>query len=178
MVLPTELPSAATCLGAPILLSFAFLLAVALAFARDQAQQQQTRQTNERVATLAGLDSMSQVAFRDYILALLTKRGYAVQSLEADPDTEPAPLTLLLAQTPQGPRLVLTLRYNKAISAATVRLVEQRKAALSCTSAMIITSGYFRADARQLAARLGCVLVDRDELVSWILEAHPEWKAE
>ncbi len=178
MNLASDVPTAAAlCLGLPILVGVVFVFAAGFAFARDQAQQQHTRQINEDVARRVRLDAMSQTAFRDYVCSLLVRRGYAARVVEIDPDAEPVPLMLLIVETPQARRLALTLRYARAVSPATLRLLEQRKAAFGCAATMVITSGSFREDARQLAGQLGCELVDRVALVAWILEAHPEWRA-
>ncbi|MCX7939136.1 MAG: restriction endonuclease [Thermoflexales bacterium] len=163
------------CVGLPILGLFVFVSAALWAFVQDQVRARQ--RADETSALLAHhlAEARSQAEFRARIAAILEQRGFAAH-VPRPPSGAEDWQTDLIAVDASGKRwFVFALRHNGAISAATISVAEARRQLYQCTACMLITNGRFQAAARQRAAQLGCVLVDREQLAEWLrtLSASP-----
>lgn len=126
-----------------------------------------TRQgRHARAIRLSNIDEMPGAAFEEYLAAVLTFRGYAVVGTSATGDLG----VDLVAQLSGESIAVQVKRSAKPVSRRAVSDSVAGMSHYSCTSAMVITNGYFTAGARTLAESTNCTLVDRDELANWILE--------
>lgn len=119
-----------------------------------------------RAIRLSNIDEMSGAAFEEYLAAVLTFRGYAVVGTAATGDLG----VDLVAQLSGESIAIQVKRSAKPVSRRAVSDAVAGMSHYSCTSAMVITNGYFTAGAHTLADSTNCCLVDRGELSNWILE--------
>jgi restriction system protein len=118
-----------------------------------------------RAIRLSEIDGMPGVEFEEYLAGLLTDRGYAVTSTPATGDLG----VDLIATDEAGSTAIQVKRTAGTVSRRAVSDAVAGVAHYGCAGAMVITNGYFTKGAVELAASTKCVLVDRDELSSWIL---------
>ena len=161
---------AALCLGIPILLLFAFLGYVALAFVKDQADAQRRQADLDQVMRDLRIDQMSQPAFRWLAARLMEQQGYLVSWPEFDSDGPNQDLGTDFIATKDGKRYaVFAIRYSqKPISPGTIRRAMANRARYGCDVAMVVTNGVLGDAARRLAQASGCAWVDRAGLSDWI----------
>jgi HJR/Mrr/RecB family endonuclease len=171
MTLEPTATSAALCLGIPILLLFAFLVYVALAFMKDQADARRQRAELDQVMTDLRVDQMSQTAFRWLVARLMEQQGYVVSWPEFDPDGPNQDLGTDFIATKDGKRYaVFAIRYaQKPISPGAIRWAMANRARYGCDAAMIVTNGVLGDAARRLAQSSGCAWIDRAGLGGWIM---------
>lgn len=123
-----------------------------------------------RAIRLSNIDGMPGTDFEEYLSAVLTRRGYAVTGTSATGDLGVDLVASLGTES-------VAIQVKRSARPVSRRAVSDAVAGMnhySCTSAMVITNGYFTAGARNLAESTACALVDRDELSGWILEFQKE----
>jgi HJR/Mrr/RecB family endonuclease len=165
---------ATLCLSVPILLLFAFLGYVALAFLKDQTEERQKRErVNEALGSL-GVDRMRQGEFRRFAAALLQQQGYQarIPAVDAGDQTgaERDLGTDLIASKDGRLYAVFAIRYDKPLSPGTISRAIENRSRYACDVAMVITNATFRSDARRMAEAMGCALVERETLAKWIAQ--------
>jgi len=165
---PTD--PAALCLGAPILLLFAFLVYVALAFVKDQGDAQRRRADLDQTMAELRVDQMSQPAFRWLVARLMEQQGYQVTWLTFDPDGPEPDLGTDFVVSKDGKRYaVLAIRYSqRPLSPGTIRRALANRAHYGCDAAMVVTNGTLSGEARRLAQASGCAVIERPTLGVWI----------
>lgn len=150
-------------LGIPIWLTYLLLLplfvaALAAYFARQRLKL--------RAIQIANIDSMTGIEFERYLQKLLAAKGYHVTMTQARGD-----FGVDLVASRKGTKIAIQVKRHRtpisrrAISDAVAGTLHYR-----CNEAMVITNSYFTPGAITLGRSTGCMLVDRDTLVKWIVE--------
>ena len=119
-----------------------------------------------RAIQIANIDSMTGVDFERYLQKLLTAQGYSVNITRATGDFG----VDLVAARSNDKIAIQVKRYSGKISRHAISDAVAGMQHYRCTKAMVITNNYFTAGAVTLACSTGCLLVDRDTLVKWIVE--------
>jgi len=166
--MPVDYNPAMLCVGLPILGLFVFVSAAAWAFVQDQGRAR--RQADETSLLLAQhlASARSQSEFRTRIAEVLRQRGFEVHIPRSPAEAEDWH-TDLIAIAPDGVRwFVFALRYEGALAPPTISIAASRCQQHHCAQCMVITNGRFQAAARVRAAQLGCALVDREALATWL----------
>jgi len=166
---------AALCLGLPILLLFAFLGYVALAFVKDQGDARQQQATLDQVMADLRVDQMSQTAFRWLVAQLLEQQGYSITWPAFEAEGPNCDLGTDFIALREGKRYaVCAIRYSqKPLSPGTIRRALANQTRYGCDAAMVVTNGLLSSEARRLAQASGCAAVERPALGAWIATGQP-----
>ncbi len=158
----------ALCLGLPILLLFAFLGYTALRFGRQSRTNRASDSRITRAIEGSGVNSMTQMDFRVYVMRLLTQQGYTTDLPRIVAGADDIG-TDLVATKDDKRYSVYVLRYAKVLSPRAVTEANYNKGKYECDAAMVITNGTLREDALKLAQETNCVVINRAGLADWIL---------
>jgi len=113
------------------------------------------------------VDLMRGTTFEDYLATKLKAKGYTVQQTPASGDYG-ADLILTAAN---GIKIaVQAKRYSDKVGIKAVQEISSAKNYYGVDECWVITNNYFTAPAINLADSNDVKLIDRDELVEWMLE--------
>ena len=131
----------------------------------------QNKMRNERLrkSGIDDIDSMDGIQFEYYLKELYLSRGFGVEVTSASGDYG---ADLLL--TKAGKRIVVQAkRYTKDVGIKAVQEVIGAKSYYKADEAWVVSNSYFTKAARELAYKGNVLLVDRDELIDFILVFNP-----
>lgn len=112
------------------------------------------------------VDSMSGTTFEDYLATILKAKGYRVQQTPASGDYG---ADLILSAN--GIKIAVQVkRYSDKVGIKAVQEISSAKNYYGVDECWVITNNYFTAPAIKLADSNEVKLIDRDQLVNWILE--------
>ncbi|MFP7298935.1 restriction endonuclease [Neobacillus niacini] len=126
------------------------------------------KRANERLrnSRIEEIDSMDGIQFEYYLKELYLSRGYGVEVTNASGDYG---ADLVLKK--EGRKIVAQAkRYSKDVGIKAVQEVIGAKSYYKADEAWVVTNSYFTKAARELAQTGNVRLVDRDELIDFILE--------
>jgi restriction system protein len=115
---------------------------------------------------LSNIDNFNRTEFEDYIIRLLTHRGFKVETtgnsvyLGVD----------FIAQKNDLKYAVQIKQQTSPVPRLLVSDIDREKHRYDCNRVMLVTNSYFSEDAIELAKSTGCELVDRDALAKWVLD--------
>jgi len=136
------------------------VMMVMASYKRKQAKE---RLRNSRIEEI---DSMDGIQFEYYLKELYLSRGYGVEVTSASGDYG---ADLVLKK--DGEKIVAQAkRYSKDVGIKAVQEVIGAKSYYRADGAWVVTNSYFTKAARELAQTGNIRLVDRDELIDFILE--------
>lgn len=141
------------------LLVVAFILALKVYIQRQRINRL-------RASNIYEIDRMEPLEFEQYIKLLLEKRGYKQVRLTGYYDLG----IDVIARKGEDAWGIQVKHYKGHVGLDSVR---QAVAALNhygCNRAMVITNSYFTKNARTIADSVNCLLLDRDALVTMILQ--------
>ncbi len=166
------------CLGLPILLLFAFLGYTAIAFGRRTRNDRTSDSRITRAIEGSGVNGMTQMDFRTYVMRLLAQQGYTTDLPRIVAGADDIGTDLIATAIKDGKRYsVYALRYAKALSPRAVTEANYNMGKYECDAAMVVTNGTLRGDALKLAQETNCVVIDRAELANWIMAHQPQTEA-
>jgi restriction system protein len=111
------------------------------------------------------IDVMDGIQFEHYLKELYLSRGYSAEVTSASGDYG---ADLLLKK--DGKKIVVQAkRYAKDVGIKAVQEVMGAKSYYQAEQAWVVSNSYFTKAARELAAKGNVLLVDRDELIDYIL---------
>lgn len=119
-----------------------------------------------RALDIAAIDTMDPLEFERYVAKLLQHRGFTQVRLTEKYDYG----VDILAHKDGITWGVQVKRYSGLVKAEAVRQVFTALVRYKCDRAMVITNSTYSRPARELAADNNCVLIERDELASWIVD--------
>lgn len=127
-----------------------------------------TKRSQERLkaTTILDADSMSGVAFEQYVGALLKHKGFKIEFTPASGDYG----VDIVAEKGNEKYAVQIKRYTHAVGRAAISDAVAGMNFYRCNKAMVVTNNFFTPAAKTLAQATQCVLIDRDTLISWIVE--------
>lgn len=148
-------------LSALILLSVIWIVRSALTKHKAEVEKKY------RAIQISGIDTMSGIEFEYYLQRLLTHRGYQVQVTKGSGD-----LGVDLIATGNNQKYAIQAkRYeNTKVSRHAISDAVAGMNHYGCNKAMVITNSYFTPDAIKLAQSTGCILINRNTLINWIIE--------
>ena len=112
------------------------------------------------------VDSMNGRAFEDYLAIILKAKGYNVQQTQASGDYG---ADLILSAN--GIKIaVQAKRYSKNVGIKAVQEISSAKNYYGVNECWVITNNYFTAPAINLATSNDVKLIDRDQLVDWMMK--------
>lgn len=118
-----------------------------------------------RKSGIKDIDLMDGIQFEYYLKELYLSRGYAVEVTRASGDYG---ADLLLKK--DGKKIVVQAkRYSKDVGIKAVQEVMGAKSYYKAEEAWVVSNSYFTKAARELARNGNVILVNRDELIDYIL---------
>ncbi|SDM87101.1 restriction endonuclease [Bacillus sp. OK048] len=122
-----------------------------------------------RNSGIEDIDKMDGILFEHYLKELYQSRGYAAEVTSASGDYG---ADLLLKK--DGRKIVVQAkRYAKDVGIKAVQEVLGAKSYYKAEEAWVVSNSYFTKAARELAAKGQVMLVNRDELIDYILLLNP-----
>lgn len=119
------------------------------------------------------VDSMNGRAFEDYLAVMLKSKGYNVQQTQASGDYG---VDLILSA--DGIKIaVQAKRYSKKVGIKAVQEISSAKNYYDVDECWVITNNYFTAPAINLAISNDVKLIDRDQLVDWMVKEKIQHKS-
>lgn len=110
------------------------------------------------------IDAMTGLEFERCVADLLRSRGYENIRL-----TEQYDLGVDIIADKDDTRWGIQVkRYNGLVGADAVRQVVSALRSYQCDMAMVVTNSVYSRPAEQLARDNNCVLIDRNEVITWI----------
>lgn len=112
------------------------------------------------------VDEMSGITFENYLKSLLKMQGFAVQMTPAAGDYG-ADLIL----TKNNEKIVVQAkRYKKKVGVRAVQEIVSAKGHYQASACWVITNNYYTQQAVNLAKSNQVRLIDRDELITWMIQ--------
>jgi len=119
-----------------------------------------------RSLQLADIDYMEGFEFEEYICNLLRFKGFEVEHTRGSGD-----FGVDIVASKEGFRYAVQVkRRNSPVSRRAISDAVGGMAKYDCNVAMVITNNYFTEGAKELAKANKCILIDRNELASWIYD--------
>lgn len=133
--------------------------------------QRQQRSWRESVAEAYGrrqLDIMQPQAFEALVAQLFAQRGYRT---ELTPPSGDFGVDVLAYR--QDERIAIQVKhYAHKVSGDAVREAVVGMQFYEANQAWVVTNSYLTSAAKQLAAKVGCHVLERDALLAWLQEAY------
>lgn len=130
------------------------------------------REQRLRKSGIREVDQMSGRKFEEYLQALLKTKGYAVQLTPATGDFG-ADLVL----SDKGRKIVVQAkRYKKNVGVKAVQEIVSAKSYYKAEECWVITNSFFTAQAIKLARSNHVRLINRNELMNWMLKENNKKK--
>jgi len=127
-----------------------------------------------RAIKLAGVDAMTGRQFEEYVARLLENEGFQIAMTPESNDFG----VDIIAQKETAKYAVQVKRYKSKVAGAAISAAVAGKAFYDCSHCMVITNSHFTQGATRLAQANQCVLVDRDEIIQWIMSYQAETEGE
>jgi restriction system protein len=146
------------------------LISVIVIDFRIKANRKRQREYEQKLlqSGIYQVDSMSGITFEDYLATLLKAKGYGVQQTPASGDYG---VDLILSSN--GIKIaVQAKRYSDKVGIKAVQEISSAKNYYGVDECWVITNNYFTVPAINLADSNAVKLIDRDQLVDWILEVN------
>jgi restriction system protein len=124
------------------------------------------REQKLRKSGILEVDKMSGREFEEYLQALIKTRGYYVQLTPASGDFG---ADLILSA--DGKKIIVQAkRYKKSVGVKAVQEIASAKSHYNADECWVITNSYFTEQARKLARSNQVRLIDRKELMDWMMQ--------
>lgn len=124
------------------------------------------REQKLRKSGILEVDKMSGRKFEEYLQALLKTKGYYVQLTPASGDYGAD----LILSTKGMKIIVQAKRYKKNVGVKAVQEIASAKSHYKADECWVVTNSFFTEQARKLASSNQVRLVDRKQLMDWMLE--------
>jgi restriction system protein len=139
---------------------FAMIVIIGLAVFKNIKEKERLRNSG-----IQEIDTMDGIQFEYFLKELYLSRGYAVEVTSASGDYG---ADLLLKK--DGKKIVVQAkRYSKDVGIKAVQEVMGAKSYYKAAEAWVVTNSYFTKAAKDLALSGHVLLVNRDELINYIL---------
>jgi len=126
------------------------------------------REQKLRKSGILEVDKMSGRKFEEYLQTLLKANGYYVQLTPASGDYG-ADLVL----STKGKKIIVQAkRYKKNVGVKAVQEIASAKSHYKADECWVITNSYFTEQAKKLASSNNVRLIDRNELMTWMLQGN------
>lgn len=119
-----------------------------------------------RESGILQVDTMKGVVFEEYLKVLMLSRGYRVQ-MTAKTGDYGADLVLSYLDKKI---VVQAKRYKKKVGLRAVQEIVSAKSHYRADECWVITNNYFTEPAIKLASSNRVILINRDQLVSWMID--------
>ncbi|TKH08511.1 restriction endonuclease [Peribacillus simplex] len=116
------------------------------------------------------VDRMKGSEFEVFLKFLLDSHGYQAQVTKTSGDYGAD----LVLNTPGKKIVVQAKRYSKKVGVRAVQEIVSAKSYYKADECWVITNNYFTAPAMKLGNSNEVLLIDRDELIEWMLEDREE----
>lgn len=149
-------------------LGFLFIVGVIVAWVLWRYRSTRPQGHESYVFINVNVDGMSGLDFERFVAKLLRSRGFSVELTSATGDYGAD----VIARK-GGIRHAIQCKRNAIQNKVSVRAVQEAVAAMpfyDCDRAMVIATAYFTNQAVQYAEKVGCDLVERDALKTWVRE--------
>jgi restriction system protein len=124
------------------------------------------REQKLRKSGILEVDKMSGRKFEEYLQALLKAKGYYVQLTPASGDYG---ADLILSA--KGRKIIIQAkRYKKNVGVKAIQEVASAKSHYKADECWVITNSFYTEQAKKLASSNQVRLVDRKQLMNWMLE--------
>ncbi|WP_235976342.1 restriction endonuclease [Niallia circulans] len=124
------------------------------------------REQKLRKSGILEIDKMSGRKFEEYLLALLKAKGYYVQLTPASGDYG---ADLILSA--KGKKIIVQAkRYKKNVGIKAVQEIASAKSHYKADECWVVTNSFFTEQARKLANSNQVRLIDRKQLMNWMLQ--------
>ncbi|MCM3667153.1 restriction endonuclease [Mesobacillus subterraneus] len=124
------------------------------------------REQKLRKSGILEVDKMSGRKFEEYLQALLKTKGYYVQLTPASGDYGAD----LILSTKDMKIIVQAKRYKKNVGVKAVQEIASAKSHYKADECWVVTNSFFTEQARKLASSNQVRLVDRKQLMDWMLK--------
>lgn len=124
------------------------------------------RKERLRKSGIFEIDEMKGVVFEEYLGALLQAKGYKAEVTKASGDYGAD----LILRKDREKIVVQAKRYKKTVGVRAVQEIVSAKSYYKADACWVITNNYFTQPAIKLAKVNGVRLINREELITWMLE--------
>ncbi|MFZ0579232.1 MAG: restriction endonuclease [Psychrobacillus psychrotolerans] len=150
------------------------IIFIILILIRNRKTRKMQRQWEEKLreSGILEVDMMNGKVFEEFLRALLITKGYKVSLTKGSGDYG-ADLTL----TTNNKKIVVQAkRYNKKVGLKAVQEIVSAKSYYGANECWVITNNYYTTPARNLGESNNVILIDRDQLMNWMIEAKKQVK--
>lgn len=151
-----------------LIIAFFALITVIIIDFQIKANRKRQKEYEQKLlqSDIYQVDSMGGTTFEDYLTTILRAKGYTVQQTPTSGDYG---ADLILSA--EGFNIaVQAKRYSEKVGIKAVQEISSAKNYYGVDECWVITNNYFTAPAINLADANGVKLIDRDQLVDWMLE--------
>ena len=116
--------------------------------------------------TISNADSMKGIEFEYFIAKLLRSREFInVKVTQGSGDFG----VDIIAEKQNDRYAIQVKRYSKIVSRRAVSDAVAGKDYYNCNKAMVITNSHLSIKSKEFAQKVGCIIIEREELAKWIL---------
>jgi restriction system protein len=124
------------------------------------------KQSRLKAIGIGGVDDMNALQFVNYVVELLRSQDYAAIPTRASND-----LGVDIIASRHGYRIaILCKRTSRRVDKRAVSDVMAGRIHYRCDKAWVVSNSIFSSGAKTLAKNIGIELVDRELLISWIID--------
>jgi restriction system protein len=133
---------------------------------------QRRQALRQRLLEISQIDQLPGPEFEKYVAGLMNRRGYATKLTAMSGD-----FGIDIIASKGGVRTAVQVkRYQANVGIAAVQEVVAGMKKEHCQNCMVVTNSYFTPAAQELARYNDCELVDRDQLIEWMVEDQKVFK--
>ncbi|HEU5103478.1 MAG TPA: restriction endonuclease [Roseiflexaceae bacterium] len=156
----------------PGMLFAVFIFAIPVVFISVKLYLKWKRVQRLRMLKIEDIDAMAGHQFEQYVARLMQQQGYSTTVTKGSGD-----LGVDIIAQKNGVRFAVQCkRYGSNIPRTAISDAVAGKQHYKCTQAMVVTNQHFTASAIELAKSTECILIDRVQLASWVVQFRREQK--
>ena len=123
---------------------------------------------NLRNSGILEVDLMEGRVFEDFLMSLLKQRGYKVSTTSTTGDYG----VDLILYSNEKKIIVQAKRYSSKVGIKAVQEISSAKNFYNADECWVATNNYFTNPAKNLAEANNVTLIDRDDLLEWLIEVN------
>lgn len=139
------------------------IYAIILSFIKQQKFEEKLRKSG-----IFEVDQMTGAVFEEYLKRLLQARGYKVRLTSASGDYGADLVLSINSKT----IIVQAKRYKNKVGLKAVQEIVSAKSLYRADECWVITNNYFTAPAIKLGVANGVILIDRNQLIEWMVKVN------
>ncbi|KMY43392.1 hypothetical protein AC622_03265 [Bacillus sp. FJAT-27916] len=149
-----------------LVVSLIYLVVSGINIRAEEERRQIQYEENLRNSGILEVDVMDGRVFEDFLMSILKQRGYNVSETSTTGDYG----VDLILYSNEKKIIVQAKRYSSKVGIKAVQEISSAKNFYNADECWVATNNYFTNPAKNLAEANNVTLIDRDDLLEWLME--------